>query len=73
MVVCKLLISGFYVVVLCWMGKDNVVVVDNELKVKGVEGLCVVDCFVMVVFILGNINGLVMVIGWWVFDIILNN
>jgi choline dehydrogenase-like flavoprotein len=45
-------------------------VVDNELRVKGVEGLRVADCSVMPGLVSGNTNGPAMALGWRASDVI---
>lgn len=61
----------YYFVGMCWMGVDKDLVVDFELKVWGVLGLWVVDVFVMLSFVVGNINVFIMVIVENVVEIIL--
>jgi choline dehydrogenase len=48
----------------CRMGGDDAAVVDPRLRVRGVDGLRVVDCSVMPTQITGNTNGPVMAIAW---------
>lgn len=48
----------------CRMGADEHAVVDPSLRVRGVEGLRVVDCSIMPTQISGNTNGPVMAIAW---------
>lgn len=55
----------------CKMGRDEMAVVDNELKVHGIEGLRVVDASIMPVIITGNINATVMMIAEKASDMIL--
>jgi len=66
----RLSTSGLHAVGSCRMGKDNAAVVDNELRVKGVEGVRVADCSVMAVPISGNTNGPAMATGWRAGDVI---
>ena len=63
--------SGLHAVGTCRMGKDNAAVVDSEARVKGVEGLRVVDCSIMPVPISGNTNGPAIATGWRAADIML--
>jgi len=55
------------------MGRDEEAVVDNRLRVKGVEGLRVADCSVMPALISGNTNAPAMALGWRAADIILED
>ena len=48
----------------CRMGSDPLSVVDPELRVRGVEGLRVMDCSVMPTQVSGNTNGPVMAMAW---------
>ena len=63
--------SGLHAIGTCRMGQDNAAVVDNEARVKGVDGLRVVDCSIMPVPISGNTNGPAIATGWRAADIIL--
>ena len=55
----------------CKMGNDSLSVVDAELKVKGVDGLRVIDASVMPDLVGGNINAPVMMIAERASDLIL--
>ena len=48
---------GYHAVGSCAMGPSEEDVVDSELKVRGVDGLRVVDCSVMPTMVAGNLNG----------------
>lgn len=55
----------------CRMGGDADSVVDSALRVRGVDGLRVVDCSVMPTQISGNTAGPVMAIAWRAAELIL--
>jgi choline dehydrogenase len=53
------------------MGTDEMAVVDNELRVKGIEGLRVADASIMPRIIAGNTNAACIMIGEKAADMIL--
>ncbi|WP_194975620.1 GMC family oxidoreductase [Aquiflexum lacus] len=55
----------------CKMGLDEMAVVDNELKVKGIKGLRVADASIMPTIISGNTNAACIMIGEKASDLIL--
>jgi choline dehydrogenase len=55
----------------CRMGADAGSVVDSRLRVRGVDGLRVVDCSVMPTQVSGNTNGPVMAMAWLAAEMIL--
>ena len=70
--VTRLSTSGLHATGTCRMGKDLTSVVDNHLRVRGVESLRVADCSVMPTLISGNTNGPAIAVGWRASDLILS-
>lgn len=66
---------GFHAIGTCRMGGpgDDTAVVDEHLRVRGVEGLRVVDCSVLPVMVAGNTNGPVMAIASRAAELILED
>lgn len=64
-------VSGLHAVGTCRMGSDTNAVVDERLRVHGVDGLRVVDASVIPAPISGNTNGPVMALAWRAADLIL--
>ena len=62
---------GYHAVGSCRMGKDAASVVDPELRVRGVEGLRVMDTSIFPVIPSGNTNGPTLAMAWRAADIIL--
>jgi choline dehydrogenase len=56
--------SGAHATGTCKMGQDALAVVDERLRVRGVDGLRVTDLSVMPTQVSGNTNGPVMAIAW---------
>lgn len=65
------LTSGLHAVATTAMGTDEGAVLDGRLRVRGIEGLRVVDCGSMPDLVSGNTNGPAMAFGWRAADLIL--
>jgi choline dehydrogenase len=66
-------LCGTHAVGSCRMGRDDRAVVDERLRVRGVEGLRVVDCSVMPGLISGNTNAPAMALAWRASELILSD
>ncbi len=64
---------GYHAVGSCRMGKDAASVVDPELRVRGVEGVRVIDTSIMPIIPSGNTNGPTMAMAWRGADIIIRS
>lgn len=62
---------GYHAVGSCRMGKDEASVVDPKLRVRGVEGLRVMDTSIMPAIPSGNTNGPTMAMAWRAAELIL--
>jgi choline dehydrogenase len=62
---------GYHAVGSCRMGADSQSVVDPELRVRGVQGLRIMDNSIMPQIPAGNTNGPAMAMAWRAADIIL--
>jgi choline dehydrogenase len=69
----KLGTCGYHAIGSCRMGKDAASVVDPELRVRGVEGLRVMDTSIMPSIPSGNTNGPTMAMAWRAADVILRD
>jgi choline dehydrogenase len=65
--------AGYHACGTCRMGRDNSAVVDEQLRVRGVEGLRVVDGSVMPTMVSCNTNGPIIATAWRAADLILEN
>lgn len=66
-------VSGLHAIGTCRMGTDTDAVVDERLRVHGVDGLRVVDASVIPAPISGNTNGPVMALAWRAADLIIQD
>lgn len=70
----RLLTSGLHGTGTCRMGPEgSESVVDERLRVRGIEGLRVVDCSIMPTTISGNTNAPAMAVAWRAADLILED
>ncbi|MBB3602660.1 choline dehydrogenase-like flavoprotein [Mycolicibacterium sp. BK556] len=61
---------GYHAAGSCAMGPGDDDIVDNELRVRGIDGLRVVDCSVLPTMVAGNLNGPMMAMAWRAADYI---
>jgi choline dehydrogenase-like flavoprotein len=61
---------GYHAVGTCAMGPAEDDVVDSSLRVRGVDGLRIMDCSVMPTMVSGNLNGPAMAMAWHAADLI---
>jgi choline dehydrogenase-like flavoprotein len=55
------------------MGPSDEDVVDSQLRVRGVDGLRIVDCSVLPTMLAGILNGPIMAMAWRAADFILDD
>jgi choline dehydrogenase-like flavoprotein len=61
---------GYHAIGTCAMGADDNDPVDAKLRVRGVEGLRVMDCSVLPTMVAGNLNGPMMAMAWRAAEVI---
>jgi choline dehydrogenase len=65
--------SGYHAAGTCKMGHDSMSVLDDRLRVRGVDGLRVMDLSILPTLVSGNTNGPVMALAWRAADLILED
>jgi choline dehydrogenase-like flavoprotein len=68
--VLRRLAGGTHALGTCAMGRDDTAVVDSHLRVRGVQGLRVIDCSAMPGLVSGNTSGPAMALAWRACDLI---
>jgi choline dehydrogenase len=63
---------GYHAAGTCAMGPSDDDVVDDQLRVRGIDGLRVIDCSVLPTMVAGNLNGPIMAMAWRAADLILD-
>jgi choline dehydrogenase-like flavoprotein len=63
--------AGYHACGTCRAGSDPGAVLDGDLRVRGVDGLRVVDGSMMPTMVSSNTNGPIMAVGWRAADLIL--
>ena len=64
--------TGHHAIGTCGMGPNADDVVDDKLRVRGIDGLRVVDLSIMPIMLSGNTNGPAMAMAWRAADLILD-
>lgn len=54
------------------MGPSDDDIVDHQLRVRGIDGLRIVDCSVLPSMVAGNLNGPMMAMAWRAADFIVD-
>jgi choline dehydrogenase len=65
--------AGFHAAGTCKMGRDDQAVLDERLRVRGIERLRVMDCSIYPELISGNTNAPTMALAWRASDLILED
>ncbi len=65
--------TGSHAVATCAMGPSDEDIVDDQLRVRGVEGLRIVDCSIMPTMVSGNLTGPILAMAWRAAELILDN
>jgi choline dehydrogenase len=65
--------TGSHAVATCAMGPNDEDIVDDQLRVRGVEGLRIVDCSIMPTMISGNLTGPILAMAGRAAELILDN
>ena len=65
--------SGYHASGACAMGPDDADVLDHRLRVRGVEGLRVVDVSILPAMVSGNLNAPIMAMAWRAAEMILED
>ena len=63
---------GYHAVATCAMGPADDDVVDGQLRVRGVEGLRIMDCSILPTMVAGNLNGPIMAMASRAAEVIAN-
>ncbi|MDV3136495.1 GMC family oxidoreductase [Mycobacterium sp. 29Ha] len=63
---------GYHAAGSCAMGPSDGDVVDDQLRMRGIDALRVVDCSVIPTMVAGNLNGPMMAMAWRAADLIMN-
>ena len=64
--------TGSHAINTCGMGPGDEDIVDDRLRVRGIDGLRIMDCSVIPMMVSGNLNGPTMAMAWRAADLILD-